>query len=313
MKPTKRWFGIIFAGVLALGLLSLVAPLSTNAQLQTLRFHHLTPTQGLAHEIVLSILQDRQGFLWFGTQRGLNRYDGYNFALYRHSLEDAHSLSNDTVQALYEDSRGRLWIGSASGLDHLDPERLQVIRHPEVYESIRAFAEDDQGRLWIGSDGSGLYWYAYEDETFHSISEVLPAGEAFADPVINALYYAPDGTLWIGSGSHGLLAYNTLDTKAGWNSPIFLRQPLPFQRVTAISAAKDGSLWIGGGEYHKKQSDCSSSIRYAKRLSKSSLRSSRFTLPAYFWIKTRFYGSAVKKDSIACLQMVRWKPSLMTH
>ncbi|MFN3307652.1 MAG: two-component regulator propeller domain-containing protein [Anaerolineales bacterium] len=253
MKPTKRWFGIIFAGVLALGLLSLVAPLSTNAQLQTLRFHHLTPTQGLAHGIVLSILQDRQGFLWFGTQRGLNRYDGYNFALYRHSLEDAHSLSNDTVQALYEDSRGWLWIGSASGLDHLDPERLQVIRHPEVYESIRAFAEDDQGRLWIGSDGSGLYWYAYEDETFHSLSEVLPAGEAFPDPVINALYYAPDGTLWIGSGSHGLLAYNTLDIKAGWNSPIFLRQLLPFQRVTAINAAKDGSLWIGGGEYHEKK------------------------------------------------------------
>ena len=130
----KRWFWLLLAAWLTLGLLSLQPPISTNAQLQSLRFHHLTPAQGLAHEIVLCVLQDRQGYLWIGTQRGLNRFDGYTFTLYRHSLNNPNSLSNDTIQALYEDSRGWLWVGTASGLDHLDPERHQVFRHPEVYE-----------------------------------------------------------------------------------------------------------------------------------------------------------------------------------
>jgi len=130
----RRWIWLFLAAWLTLGLLSLQPPISTNAQVQTLRFHHLTPAQGLAHEIVLCVLQDSQGFLWIGTQRGLNRFDGYTFTLYRHSISDQNSLSNDTIQALYEDSRGWLWVGTASGLDHLDPERHQVFRHPEVYE-----------------------------------------------------------------------------------------------------------------------------------------------------------------------------------
>lgn len=253
MNFGKLWIGLVFASVLAFGLLSLQPPLSTNAQFQTLRFHHLTPAQGLAHEIVLSVLQDREGFLWFGTQRGLNRYDGYNFLLYRHSRENPNSLSNDTIQTLYEDAQGWLWVGTASGLDHLDTERRTIVHHPEIYESIRAFAEDDQGRLWIGTDGSGLFWYNLTDGTFHSVNEGLPAGQSFPDAVINALYFAPAGTLWIGTETDGLLGLETSEDKLRLISLDDSEQLFPFQRVTAIELAKDGTLWVSGGEYHEKQ------------------------------------------------------------
>ncbi len=253
MNTAKRWIGFSLATLLAIGWLSLRAPTAANAQIQTLRFHHLTTAQGLAHDIVLCVFQDREGFLWIGTQRGLNRYDGYHFTLFRHSRNDPNSLSNDTVQTLFEDSRGWLWIGTASGLDHLDPERHQVIHHPQVYESISSFAEDEQGRLWIGTHGSGLYWYDPHEETFHPFTESSSSGNSLPDENINALSYTPSGMLWVGTENQGLIGIKIQGTAL---TPINLEtstQPLPFHRVTSIALAPDGSLWVGGGEYHEKQ------------------------------------------------------------
>jgi signal transduction histidine kinase/ligand-binding sensor domain-containing protein len=249
----KRWVRLFGAFFLTLGLLSLQPPLSTNAQLQSPRFQHLTTAQGLAHEMVLCVLQDRQGYLWIGTQRGLNRFDGYTFTLYRHSFNDPNSLSNDTIQALYEDARGWLWVGTASGLDHLDPERHQIFRHPEVYESIEAFAEDAQGRLWIGTGGSGLFWFDPTDETFHSVNETLPAAEPLPDNVINALYASPTGVLWLGTDQHGLLALDTTQTPMRWIHAQAMATSLPVRRVTSIAVANDGIIWVGGGEHHERQ------------------------------------------------------------
>jgi len=96
-KQDKRWVWTIFGTLLAIGLLSSQAPIPANAQIQTLRFHHLTTAHSLAHDIVLALQQDREGYLWFGTQGGLNRIDGYNFTLYRHSRNDPNSLSNDPI------------------------------------------------------------------------------------------------------------------------------------------------------------------------------------------------------------------------
>ena len=248
----KRWFWLLLAAWLTLGLLSLQPPISTNAQLQSLRFHHLTPAQGLAHEIVLCVLQDRQGYLWIGTQRGLNRFDGYTFTLYRHSLNNPNSLSNDTIQALYEDSRGWLWVGTASGLDHLDPERHQVLRHPEVYESIQAFAEDSQGRIWIATAGSGLFWYDPSAGTFHSVNEALSAPESFPDNVINTLYFSNSGLLWLGTGQHGLLALAASEEPIRLIDPLIAMKKSTFRRVTSIAPANDGMLWVGGGEHHER-------------------------------------------------------------
>ena len=67
------------------------------------------------------MLQDREGYLWFGTQDGLNRYDGHSFAVYRHDPEDPQSLRDDYISAIYEDRSGVLWIGTyGGGLDRLD-------------------------------------------------------------------------------------------------------------------------------------------------------------------------------------------------
>ena len=85
------------------------------------RFDRITVEDGLSQNAVLTILQDRRGFIWLGTEDGLNKYDGYDFEIFKHDAEDPSSISDSLVSELYEDRFGVLWIGTRSGLDLYDP------------------------------------------------------------------------------------------------------------------------------------------------------------------------------------------------
>ena len=101
-------------------------PPRPNAVVQ---FQQLSLEDGLSQSVVNVILQDRRGFLWFGTQDGLNRYDGYNFKVYKPNPEDPNSLSDGWIELLYEDSDGYLWIGTyQGGLNMYNPNTDTFIR-----------------------------------------------------------------------------------------------------------------------------------------------------------------------------------------
>ncbi|MCG8463193.1 MAG: hypothetical protein MI919_43485, partial [Holophagales bacterium] len=83
------------------------------------RFHRITAEDGLAQGSVFSLLQDRHGFVWIGTQDGLHRYDGHRFEIHKPDPFDPESLSHGMVHSLLEDASGRLWAGTFRGLDRL--------------------------------------------------------------------------------------------------------------------------------------------------------------------------------------------------
>src|SRR6185295_3018792 len=85
------------------------------------RFLHFTVETGLSQNTVRAILQDRSGFLWLATEEGLNRFDGYSFAVFKHRPDDPTSLPNDMVTALCEDHAGQLWVGTLGGVSLFDP------------------------------------------------------------------------------------------------------------------------------------------------------------------------------------------------
>jgi ligand-binding sensor domain-containing protein len=95
-------------------------------------FVHLSLEQGLSQASVYCILQDRLGYLWFGTQDGLNRYGGYGFEVYRPRADEPNSLSHHFIRALYEDAQGDIWVGTdGGGLDRLERQtgRIVAYRH----------------------------------------------------------------------------------------------------------------------------------------------------------------------------------------
>jgi ligand-binding sensor domain-containing protein len=128
-------------------------------------FQHYTVEDGLSHSTVNCILQDQQGFMWFGTDDGLNRFDGYSFKVYRNDPEDPDSLSHNMIMGLVEDSQGDLWIGTyGGGLDRFDPQ-TQIFTHfkhlPEDPGSlsddrVRSLMFDRSGVLWIATHGGGV-------------------------------------------------------------------------------------------------------------------------------------------------------------
>ena len=133
--------------------------LGARAQLDTLKlpFTDITINDGLSQGLVNSIVQDQQGFLWFATKDGLDRYDGYSFTSFNHDPDDSTSISSNTISDLYLDRYQRLWVGTGKGIDLFDPTTERFIhmplKHPK-YEWVEpgSIALDHNGDLWASTN-----------------------------------------------------------------------------------------------------------------------------------------------------------------
>jgi signal transduction histidine kinase/ligand-binding sensor domain-containing protein/CheY-like chemotaxis protein len=123
--------------------------LSALCSAQTYYFKHYQVEQGLSNNTVYSCLQDKKGFLWFGTKDGLNRFDGYTFKTFRHNPKDNKTLSNNLVHALSIDKDGSLWVGTDLGIDHYNPQ-TETFTHLNIgINGVRSIIQDDFGNCWF--------------------------------------------------------------------------------------------------------------------------------------------------------------------
>ena len=140
--------------IILLGTLSLLLPRSGWSH--DLYFRHYTNKQGLSHNTVYCALQDKKGFMWFGTDDGLNRFDGHQFRIYRYNSYEPESLPNDRIISLFEDSTGRIWVCTYSHTCYYDYQTdafhpltfSDSNNAPEYFQQIR---EDKKGNLWLMS------------------------------------------------------------------------------------------------------------------------------------------------------------------
>lgn len=165
------------------------------------RFERL---DGLSHNTVLSILQDRRGFLWIGTADGLNRYDGYEVEIYRHDPRDSTSLSDNTIRPLAEGPDGTLWIGTPNGLNRYDPAsgRFDLVpitrdrrRRPS---NIHSLTLDEAGRVWFTvQDVGGLYCYDPAADSVRRYRPGMRSARGLAPGSLNRPFTDHDGRVWV--------------------------------------------------------------------------------------------------------------------
>jgi len=207
-----------------------------------LRFTRLARDQGLSQTRVTHIVQDDLGFIWFGTQYGLNRYDGYRFKVFVHDHSQPDSVGGVDILALFKDRTGALWIGCAHSLDRLDPStetfehyRVDTERPTEPDVTVRHISQDHTGMLWLATS-NGLYRF---DPTTHQSTRF------HHDPAQPRSLNSDDvkfsgedrrGDLWVGT-DQGL---EQLDPAQGVRLRIPLREP----RELSFHEDRRGVFWV---------------------------------------------------------------------
>ncbi len=219
-------------------------------------FSFLSFRDGLSNTSVSGIVQDTRGFLWFGTQGGLNRYDGKLFKLYENEPFEENSLSQNQIQTLFLDKDDILWVGTYSGLNRFDTrkESFTVYRNdPERADSLSgdlviSIARDARGRLWVGTsaglnrldEASGSFTRYLKDDT-------KPG--SLPNNTVRALLSDEQGRLWVGTAGGGFARY---DEKTD-SFIVYPHKPndptsLPIDSKGAVMAIRQGpagSLWVG--------------------------------------------------------------------
>ncbi len=226
-----------------------------SAQSRNIRFDRIPIEHGLSQGTVNCILQDRSGFMWFGTQDGLDRYDGLRFEALAHDPDDPVTLNDNWILALLEDAgSGDLWVGTQTGglsrwqrktgtFIHYrhDPEDPRSLAEDEV----RAVAQNPDGTLWVGSGTVGLSHLDPATGVFEHYRHRPGDPTSLSHNEMRALYLDRAGTLWAGT----LGGLNRFDPESGTftrfahdaSNPASLSD----DRVRSIFEDREGSLWVG--------------------------------------------------------------------
>ncbi|HET6253633.1 MAG TPA: two-component regulator propeller domain-containing protein [Puia sp.] len=181
------------------------------AQPGNLKFAHIGTEAGLSQNNVTCILRDRQGFMWFGTRDGLNRYDGYDFDVYKNIPEDSLSLSSNFVTSIMQDRKGNIWVGTwGGGVDRFDVGKRRFIRYGGVVHSdfINSLMEDSEGRIWIGSNDHGVWVYDPQTGKVALLTSTATDPGSLSDNDVQTILEDHEHRIWIGTSHGGLNLYD---------------------------------------------------------------------------------------------------------
>ena len=227
------------------------------------RFERLSSTDGLSQNAGLVIFQDSRGYLWFGTQDGLNRYDGYAFKIFKHDPDDANSISYNSILAMEEDRAGFLWIGTwGGGLNRFDPVTESFVRYRHDPENSRSLSNDtvtgitldSQGNLWVATL-DGLNRLNANTNDFEHFTNDPKNTDSLSSNVISFIYEDLNNQLWIGTGAQGVegAGLNRFDPQTGkavrFQHDEKNPQSLSSNTLSSIYEAADGTFWLGTGGF----------------------------------------------------------------
>ncbi len=222
-------------------------------QYNQIRFDHISIEQGLSQSSVLSIAQDNLGFMWFATQDGLNRFDGYTFTVYSHDPLDSNSISDIGIQKLYVDNTGNLWVITLSGkLERYDYEHDLFFHYhinktntfDKPSERISSIVEDRTGQLWVCTGSGNIYHYNQIRDNFIYQQFSKSNNTLLSNSHAQCLYADKEGILWIGTWE-GLIEIDLShgNIKKYQNIPGD-EQSLGGNMVFSITEDAESNLWI---------------------------------------------------------------------
>ncbi len=223
-----------------------------QTQLPKLSFKHISTEQGLSNSTIECIYQDSKGFIWFGTRDGLNRYDGYQMAVYRYNGRDTNTISDNYIRFIYEDKNKTLWIATINGLNEFNRKENKFKRYKHDINNANSISnnlvtgihEDSKGNFWV-STYEGLNLLNRNNKNFIQFHHNPNQSTTISDDRVNYIYEDAENNLWLATES-GLNLYNP-DTKTfsafiipGDNNNIRANNV-----IRVIEGDNKGNLWLG--------------------------------------------------------------------
>jgi len=296
--------------ILAFNLLFLICFISISSgfsQKSEIKFDRISIEQGLSENVVLSLAQDGKGFIWVGTQDGLNRYDGNRVKVFKNNPDDPQSLSNSYVSVIFTDQDGLIWVGTAKGLNRFDSKNEKFIRYFHIKNNnnsissnnITAIYQDQSGIFWVGTGDSGLNKFDTETGDFIRYQHNKDNLDTISNNNISTIFEDRSGILWVGTIGGGL---NRLDKKT---DQFFHYKPDPQNQnsisngnISTIYEDSNNNLWIGtdGGGLEKFNKDSDQFVHFKqnknniKSISHNSIQSIHEDKTGILWIGTNGGG-----------------------
>jgi signal transduction histidine kinase/ligand-binding sensor domain-containing protein/DNA-binding response OmpR family regulator len=222
---------------------------------QNVIFKSITTQEGLSSNDVNCLIQDKFGFIWIGTDNGLNRFDGTEFKIFRNKQNDSNSISDNGIWSLYEDRSGNIWIGTKGGVVNKYSPEYETIEHINLTEkgstsnSITAILEDNNSSIWIGTYSQGLFNYNPSTKKIINWKYDPNSKNGLCNNYITSLLQDRNGYIWI-STYNGLNRLNPDNIANGFtvffsdNSNI---KTISDNLVWKISQSKlnQDLLWVG--------------------------------------------------------------------
>lgn len=278
------------------------------AQKTNYYFKHFDIQNGLSQNTITSIFQDSRSFVWFGTKDGLNRYDGYNYKIYRKDPDNEQSIGNNTISTITEDHNGILWIGTDKGIYLYDPKldcfsefTTRTTDGQGIVENIVDIVYDKQGYCWIIT-GYRVLVYTFATEQL-KVLDVKK--ETNINTVANAICLDVDGTCWIALDYFGIIKY---DIKTDTYKPFYKNTSLHINKITDY---KNNYLLLGTSHAGllkiNKKDQTTESIVLDQKNSDLFIREITMIEPHQFWIGTES-GIYIYNDSDNSVEYLYQKP-----
>lgn len=244
----RKYFGLLFFMFFVL----LLRSSSAIEVVNNLSFDFYSQENGLSNNQIHCALQDKEGWMWFGTSQGVCRFDGYKFTVFKNNPEDSASLEGNLVRTIFEDHKGQLWVGTENGgLNKFNREK-ETFQHyfnrgkNAVLKdaTVTSIGEDVSGTLWVGTDN---YLYRIDEES--KLTRIKPDNIPDFSSYFRVVRADKTGRIWVGTGI-GLFVY---DPQKNLAEKISLPNlPGTNQEIWDITFENDQTAWIGtyaGGLY----------------------------------------------------------------
>lgn len=239
-------------------------------------FNHFQVNRGLSNNAILCSVQDQDGFIWFGTRDGLNRFDGYRFKNFFHESENEKSLGSNLIHSLMVRKTNEIWVGTDQGIYIYDPQQEEFSLFDKVYKSESLqISEDQQGNIWFISNSSlhkydpktqivdktyaerwkekthafcidqkGEVWIGLKESICHVSSgkEYTFSHDKPFTGGVEELFVDHNNDIWVGTSHHGVYKWNRETKKTQHvikntgNKPLYVRE---------IEQVNKNQLWIG--------------------------------------------------------------------